>query len=142
MEKLSTKTKNWNCKSNNTYLFRNNVEGVTTSTKRKSTPTGLEPARRNSSRFRIYRLNHSATVSTVCGVFAKYIYATNRPRCLLKLSISSSLSCQFEICTVGNDHLPATRTYKAIKISFSDYFSCQKYPKRCDRNYDNVKNKV
>jgi hypothetical protein len=29
----------------------------------RATPTGLEPARRNSNRFRICRLNHSATVS-------------------------------------------------------------------------------
>ena len=32
--------------------------------KRNSTPAGFEPTRRNSSRFRVYRLNRSATLSS------------------------------------------------------------------------------
>ena len=36
-----------------------------------TTPTGLEPARRNSKRFLISRLNHSATVSLTCQLYNK-----------------------------------------------------------------------
>jgi hypothetical protein len=40
--------------------------------KKKTTPAGLEPARRISSRFLVYRLNRSATVS--CALIEMWLY--------------------------------------------------------------------
>ena len=45
------------------HIMRHLLDGATKSY--NATPAGLEPTREYPSRFRIYRLNHSATVSYI-----------------------------------------------------------------------------
>ena len=52
---------------------------------KKTTPTGLEPARRNSNRFRICRLNHSATVSKFSTSANPNYYIINSVQIQLKI---------------------------------------------------------